>query len=435
MIVPRATDLYDVCIAGAGPAGATCAWYLARQGRRVLLLDKERFPRDKLCGDAVTAGAQVHLDRMGVLPALLAAQEGRGAADGGFVSPNGSRAMGSSAPRNGRSLVIAIKRVVLDHRVARAAVEAGAELVEGSPVEGAEFSPSERAWTVTVRGRLPRTYRARVLVAADGALSRLARSLGIVTTPPDAVCSRAYVRAGTDRCAADGLVFYPRWLLPGYCGMVREADGELNFCCYVIPGGATALTDLRAAHERLVQTDPHVSAALGPDVKIDPMRAAPLRLGGVPRSYGEHCLVVGDAAGHIDPLTGEGIQYGMDGAEIAAATLDEAFAAGDWSARRLRQYQQSWMRAFGRDFRWSRLMALTCARYPGLLDASAALVRRRGAEFLAVWAEIMTGVRPKRSLLAPSLVGPLAAAIARQWWMGGTPSPSEPEPGGRAGAR
>ncbi len=195
--VPRSTALYDVCVVGAGPVGATCAWYLARQGRRVLLLEKERFPRDKLCGDAVTAGAQVHLDRMGVLPALMAANEGRGAAEGGFVSPNGARAIGSSAPRNGRALVIAIKRIVLDHRIARAAVDAGAVLEEGSPVANAEFSAAERAWTISCRGRPPRAYRARVLVAADGALSRLARSLGIVTTPPDAVCSRAYVRAGT----------------------------------------------------------------------------------------------------------------------------------------------------------------------------------------------------------------------------------------------
>lgn len=412
----RSADLYDVCIVGAGPVGATCAWYLARAGRRVLLLEKERFPRDKLCGDAVTAGAQAHLDRMGVLPAVLAAQEGREAAEGGFVSPDGTRAMGRSAPRNGRSLVIAIKRVLLDQRVARAAVEAGAELVENSPVARAEFSASTRAWTVFIRGHPPRTHRARVLVAADGALSRLARSLGIITTPPDAVCSRAYARAGTYQCAADGLVFYPRSLLPGYCGVVREADGELNFCCYVIPGGETALGDLRAVHDHLVAMDPHVSAALGPDVKIDRMRAAPLRLGGVPRSYGAHCLVVGDAAGQIDPLTGEGIQYGMDAAEIAAETLDEAFRVGDCSEARLRRYQDRWLRSFGRDFVWSRRMALACARYPGLLDASAAVVQRRGAEFLDVWAEIMTGVRPKRSLLAPGVALPLAAGILRHWW-------------------
>jgi flavin-dependent dehydrogenase len=125
----------------------------------------------------------------------------------------------------------------------------------------------------------------------------------------------------------------------------------------------------------------------------------------------------------------------MDAAEIAASTLDEAFRASDWSERRLRQYQERWMRAFGRDFHWSRIMARCCARYPGLLDASAAAVCRRGAEFLTVWAEIMTGVRPKRSLLTPRLVVPLAAAVVRQWWMRGRPSRPEPVPFRPGGSR
>jgi hypothetical protein len=73
-------------------------------------------------------------------------------------------------------------------------------------------------------------------------------------------------------------------------------------------------------------------------------------------------------------------------------------------------------------------MALACARYPGLLDASAAAVQRRGAEFLNVWAEIMTGVRPKRSLLAPRLLVPLAAAVAGEWWTRGRRSSPGSEP-------
>ena len=89
---------YDVCVVGAGPAGSTCAFYLARQGKRVLLVDKQRFPRDKLCGDAVCARAQVHLERMGVLQAVLAAGEGRWAEYGGFVSPSGLPACPAQPP-------------------------------------------------------------------------------------------------------------------------------------------------------------------------------------------------------------------------------------------------------------------------------------------------------------------------------------------------
>ena len=419
MTVSRPAALYDVCIVGAGPVGATCAWYLARQGRRVLLLDKARFPRDKLCGDAVTAGAQVHLDRMGVLPAVLAAQEGRGAAEGGFVSPSGARAMGSSEPRNGRALVIAIKRVVLDHRIARAAVEAGAELVEASPVATAEFSAPERAWTISCRSDPPRAYRARVLVAADGALSRLARSLGIVTTPPDAVCSRAYVRAGTDRCTADGLVFYPRFLLPGYCAVVREADGELNFCCYVIPGGSTALTDLRAVHEWLVSSDPRsqrgarsrcehrpdAGRAASPGGRAAELRPALSRRGRRRRT--DRSL---DGRGNPIWNGRRGDRGGDAGRGVSRRRLERGPAPSvPGGVAALVRPGFSLVEDHG---------AGLCP-LPGLLDASAAAVQRRGAEFLNVWAEIMTGVRPKRSLLAPRLLVPLAAAVAGEWWTRG----------------
>jgi geranylgeranyl reductase family protein len=410
--------VWDVCIVGAGPSGATCAYYLARRGRRVLLLERERFPRDKLCGDAVCTRAQVHLERMGVLADVLAAGEGHWAGVGGFVSPRGLAYIGSSVENGRRPLVIAIKRYALDVRVARAAAAAGATLVEGSPVTGAEFSAADGTWTVRCATPAAPAHRARVLVTADGSLARLARALGVVATPPDGVCSREYVEAGTFDFTADGVLFYPRAILPGYCSLFRVAGGELSFCCYVLPGGPTALTDLKATHDAVLAGDPHVTRALGPRARLAPMRAAPLRLGGVPRSYGDHLLLVGDAAGHIDPLTGEGIQYAMDGAEIAAETLDEALAAGDLRAGFLRRYHDRWMAAFGRDFRWSRALAAASARVPSMLDGCAALMQKRGTEFLLEWADAMTGALPKRTFLRPGLAVPMLLETARQWWRG-----------------
>ncbi len=409
---------WDVCVVGAGPAGSTCAYYLARLGRRVLLLERERFPRDKLCGDAVTGRAQVHLERMGVLADVLAAGEGHWAEVGGFVSPRGVAYVGSSVEDGRRPLVIAIKRVALDVRVARAAATAGATLVEDSPVAGVDFSPTAGVWTVRCATRPATSYAARALVTADGALARLARSLGVVTTAPDGACSRAYVEAGTTDFASDGVMFYPPELLPGYCVLFREAGGELNLCCYVIPGGRARLRDLKPLHDTIVRSDPHISRALGPRARVAPMRAAPLRLGGVPKSFGDHLLVIGDAAGHIDPLTGEGIQYAMDGGEIAARTLHEALAAGELGATFLRRYQDRWMASFGWDFRWSWAMAAGSVRYPAFLDGCAALMRRRGTEFLLEWAEAMTGARPKRTFLRPRVILPILGETLRQWWRG-----------------
>jgi hypothetical protein len=96
-----------------------------------------------------------------------------------------------------------------------------------------------------------------------------------------------------------------------------------------------------------------LKAALGDSYKIETMRAGVLRLGGVPTSYGEHVLVTGDAAGMIDPMTGEGIHHAMDGGKMAGQTLLECIKQGNYSAEAMKVYQQRWMYAFGSDFTWS----------------------------------------------------------------------------------
>lgn len=401
----------DVCVVGAGPAGSTCAYYLARQGCRVVLLERKQFPRDKLCGDAVCTRAQVHLKRMGVLQEVLAEGKGRWAYDGGFVSPSGISYLGRSATATGEALVIAIKRIVLDEKVARAAERAGARLVENYPAAGAEFDSGRGLWTVYSRAAGRPTFQARALVAADGASSPLARSLGLVTTAPEAVCSRAYVRADTTAFDADGVVFYHRELLPGYCALFREAGGDLNYCCYVLPGGKYVSADLQRLHEHIARHDPGVRRALGPNPQMERMRGAGLRLGGIPRSYADHLLIVGDAAGHIDPLTGEGIQYGMDAAEIAATTLVEGLASGNLRGSFLKRYQDGWMRSFGRDFAWSRRLAWFCGKFPVFLDAWAEATRLKGAAYLEEWGTVMTGARPKSGFFRPRLALPILRQV------------------------
>jgi flavin-dependent dehydrogenase len=159
----------------------------------------------------------------------------------------------------------------------------------------------------------------------------------------------------------------------------------------------------------------HIRKAVGPAVAVERMQAAPLRLGGIQRSFGDHFLIIGDAAGHIDPLTGEGIHYAIEGAAIAAGVLEEALRTGDLSARFLSRYHQRWMRSFGRDFRWSRMMARVCVQYPKLLDGTVALLRRRGADSLRDWGEVMTGARPKSAFLHPRLALPILREVALQW--------------------
>ena len=124
-------------------------------------------------------------------------------------------------------------------------------------------------------------------------------------------------------------------------------------------------------------------------------------------------LVLGDAAGQTDPLTGEGIHTAMIAAKIAARVLHEAFAEGDLSAARLEAYHGAWMKAFGRDFPISAAAGRAINRFPALLDTAAAAAQRHGAGFMDNFGAAMTGVKPKSLFLSPKMALPLGAALLK----------------------
>jgi flavin-dependent dehydrogenase len=194
---------------------------------QVALLDKEHFPRDKYCGDAVCTPAIRILEDMGVLKELVDNNEAHFADAGGFVSPDGTSYIGASKQKLGQAACCAVKRINLDVRIARCAQRSGATLTEGFEVVSAEFDKAAGLWTVTsAKGD---KVKGRALVIADGATSKLATKLGYCTEPPKGVCSRAFVEGGTHNTNFDGVCFYPKWSLPGYaaifrCGIIHLVD-------------------------------------------------------------------------------------------------------------------------------------------------------------------------------------------------------------------
>lgn len=393
---------YDVAIVGAGPSGATCAYFLAQKGWKVLLLEKKKFPRDKYCGDAVCKTAIEILIEMGVYENLIKEKKAHIADSGGLCSPGGLSYVGRSKEELGEiPAAIACKRILLDESIAMAAKRMGADLKENWPVTEAKFDEETGLWTVYKEGTTD-TLAARVLVCADGAPSRLATQLGLVTRPPDSTCSRAYVEGGTHKFDADGVVFYNKELLPGYSALFRHPNDVLNYCVYIIPGNPKVVPEkLDYWHDWLMKKDPNISRALGDNFKIERMKAASLRLGGEKVSYGKHVIVVGDAAGMIDPLTGEGIHHAMEGGKIAAIFLDEALNHGNYDSECMKIFHSRWMAKFGFDFKWSMMFCQMMYRFPILLDASTAALQRKGDKFLAKWADIMTGRVPKIYMLKP----------------------------------
>ena len=351
---------------------------------------------------------------------LIDNNEAKFADAGGFVSPSGISYIGASEKKLGQAAAVAVKRTNLDMRMAYCAKRNGATLVENCSVQDAIFDPKRSTWRVY--GSENQTYEARVLICADGATSQLAQHLGYVTEPPKGICSRAFVEGGSHNTNFDGVCFYQRESLPGYSAIFRHPNDELNFAYYLIPCGEKDMCgdvneeDLPRLHNDAIKNDPFISRALGPNAKIERMKAAPLRLGsqGVKTTYDDHLMIIGDAAGHIDPLTGEGIHNGMLGGRAAAITMLEMMIEGDFSAKSTKVYQDRWMREFGFDFKLSRQMATILYKCPIILDACASEMRRKGDLMMAKWAEIMTGMQPKSYFLLPSNAIPLGFAILRE---------------------
>jgi flavin-dependent dehydrogenase len=205
----------------------------------------------------------------------------------------------------------------------------------------------------------------------------------------------------------------PMNLVPGYCALQKEADDDLVFCCYIIPFGKTRIENLYKMHHDLIENNPFIREALGPNAELEEMKAAPIRFGGTSQSYDNHLLIVGDAAGMIDPLTGEGLQYAMDAAEISANTIVEAFRKDNFTKKFLKRYQRRWIKSFGKDFKWSTRMARFCAKHPIFLDAFASLSQKKGDKFMVEWGKIMTGSKKKINFFLPKMAFPLVFEALR----------------------
>lgn len=419
-----AVEHFDVIVVGAGPAGATAAYYLAQESRAqgrplsVALLEKARFPRDKYCGDAWCAPALDLLEEMGVLQQIVADGLYQDTTSGGFVSPSGENYMthaGGEAEISQKNRTFAIKRLICDERIARRAAEVGASLIEEAQVDGARLA-EDGLWRVSCSDG--RQFRCRMLLAADGATSRLARSLGVVDTPPNAAAARQYVKGGTHNYRAGGVLLFPEYILPGYVALFRHYNDDIDLGAYIIPGGAAGIEEAASIYETRILKDPFIQRVLGPDVEfLEPVRTASLRMGGEPRSTAARFMALGDAAGQTDPLTGEGIHTAMIAARLAARRVLEMFANDAFDAAACEVYHQRWMDAFGKDFKSSALSARMSCRYPFFLDAAAVLAERTEGRFMETFGAIMTGVEPKSAYARPNVALPLMRELGRQFWL------------------
>ncbi len=341
--------MWDVIIAGAGPAGSIAATVLARAGARVLLVDRSRFPRDKMCGDCLNPGALALLARLH-LPNWI---DSHGLSTDGWLvtGPGGARVEGWY-PRGLRGR--AVTRRDLDYWLLGEALRAGAHFEDGVVVSRAltesagNGTNSVRVNGVVVRSRDHRdmALHARVTIAADGRRSPLAFGLNLAAHPvrPRRWAIGAYFQnvVGTSTLGEMHIQ------TDGYVGVAQLPEGLTKVCAVASPANFTnirnpvrALGDVIDRHEDLRDRFAQSRIATRP-VVLGPL-AIDAKAAGV-----QGLLLAGDAAGFIDPMTGDGLFFAMRGGELAADAALEALATGNPDAhvglarQRRHAFTQKW---------------------------------------------------------------------------------------------
>jgi geranylgeranyl reductase family protein len=316
---PLAGRDWEVVVVGAGPAGSIAAMQLAEAGRRVLLLDRHSFPREKVCGDGLIADALACLERRGLSEEVRAAAHELGTVS--VFSPGGIEL---EVP--GRFLTI--KRRTFDHLLASAAVGRGAVFARGRVTE-VDTSP-DGSVSLTVLDA-DRPVRARAAVLATGADVSLLDRRGMVTRPDaHAIALRCYVRSTYPLTRL--VVSYDRAIVPGYGWIFPLGDGEFNVGCGVFyRAGATGHVDLRRLYARFVAEVPIARDLLAGATSTTPLRGARLRCGleGSVAHRAGPVIAVGEAVGATFPFTGEGIGKAMETGSLGAEVVDAFLSSGD----------------------------------------------------------------------------------------------------------
>jgi menaquinone-9 beta-reductase len=355
-------ERHDVLVVGGGPAGAAAGFWLAKAGHDVCVLERKAFPRDKTCGDGLTPRAVHQLREMGLEPPIAARHH---------------RHDGLRAEAHGITLELpwpdhpvfpsygyVVRRRDLDRIVAEHAGAAGATVRESSEalrpltrdghVIGALVKDKASGETTEVH--------ARYVVVADGSLSRFGRALGTARNKsyPQGIAIRGYFESprSADPWIESCLDVHDRdgRSLPGYGWIFPLGDGAINVGIGLL-STYKGYRDVNTTHlmGEWAATAPE-RWGIDPDAMLAPPTGGRLPMAGsVDPKVGPNWLVVGDAAGSINPFNGEGIDYAYETARMAADLIDEAIVSG--TGQPLQRYTTMLDDEYGLYFRVARSFA------------------------------------------------------------------------------
>jgi menaquinone-9 beta-reductase len=393
----------DIVVVGGGPAGAAAAITASRAGRRVVVVDRARFPRDKTCGDGLTAGALRILDELGLDPGAVASWQ---QVDDVVVRSTSGREVTLPMPRDRGVYAAVARRADLDAALLDVVRSAGAKVLDGHACRQVAEHDDHVAVTVDGVG----TLRTRWLVAADGMWSPVRKQLGlgVASYRGEWHAFRQYFAGVGPRAARDLFVWFEPDLLPGYAWSFPLPDGRANVGFGIHRQGKVERVQDMAAIWRELLDRPHIREVLGDGAEAEgPHRAWPIpaRVDAVTLT-GRRTLFVGDAAAATDPMTGEGIGQALLTGQIAAQAIGRGPDRA--AAEVTRAHERAVRRALLADHRMSIQLMRVLRHRRGVRAAvrvagSSAFTRRHFARWLFEdypRAALVTPRRWRRGLLS-----------------------------------
>ena len=307
-----ASQIWDVIIVGAGPAGGLAAILLARKKLRVLLVDRQTFPRPKVCGCCLNGNAIATLKETGLHHLLTENQA---------IALNkiclGSKKINHTFPLQ-RQMVLS--RECLDSSLIQEAMNEGAFFLDTTLAELGQLTSSSRE-VFLKQGELQFLSTAKIVVAADGLGGRLLVRKNITTH-----LASNNTRIGAGVTLLDPPDFYKNGTLfmtsgnGGYVGLVRLEDGRLDLAAAFDPIAIKKHGGMGPLAKALLK---EMDWPLPLDVEIAPWRGTPALTGRIEQVATERLFVIGDAAGYIEPFTGEGMALAFTGANFVAPLISK----------------------------------------------------------------------------------------------------------------